>query len=256
MSIVPDVQIELSDGVDEYFHAVHDGPTGDDLNGSGDGAERPAALGCCGKLRAYMLYHYLPYDHGLSWLFSDPLWLTLKVLSMLPLLGTEFVVFFVYFFVIDKDDEYQLTRYILDLKGLAVFSMGIAHAASGAAGYFSCINTFFHPDELNFQYEEFYENGTEAEMSLISNGTLANQTCSSVCLSSCSLTDNSRLQVAEVGNSENCSAVELTCLECWTPVVGGVRWRLMDVVEVSKTACLIVSGLFFLSPHTVCIHIT
>ena len=61
----------------------------------------------------------------------------------MPLLGSEFVVYFFYFFMIDKTDEYQLTKYILDLKGLAVLSMGIAHAAFGAGGYFYCINTYY-----------------------------------------------------------------------------------------------------------------
>ena len=248
-SIVPDVQMELNDGIDEYFNKQ--------LNGD-DEPEEEVVLGCCGKIKAYMLYHYLPFDHGLGWLFSDPLWLILKGLSMLPLLGTEFVVYFLYFFMIDKTDEYQLTRFIFDLKGLAVLSMGIMHAAFGAAGYFYCINTYFESDELTYVYESYYQNGSTTHITMISNGTLANTTCAASCITNviedcvpdgelncltCGLTDNARLQVTEAANNINCSALEptvdtpefvqygLTCLMCTTQGPGDTYWQLTDVLE-------------------------
>lgn len=245
-SIVPDVQMELNDGIDEYFSKQ--------LNGE-DEPEEEVVLGCCGKIKAYMLYHYLPFDHGLGWLFSDPLWLILKGMSMLPLLGTEFVVYFLYFFMIDKTDEYQLTRFIFDLKGLAVLSMGIMHAAfvsttqiphqvvhdlcsrdgsqrlrvvalQGAGGYFYCINTYFEPDELTYVYESFHQNGSSTHITMATNGTMANTTCAASCVTNiiddclpdeelncltCGLTDNARLQVTESSNiGANCSAIEPT----------------------------------------------
>jgi hypothetical protein len=223
VSIVPDIQVELNEGIDEYFNKK--------LNGDPI-PEEEEPLGCCGKIRAYMLYHYLPYDHGLGWLFADPLWLTLKALSLIPLLGSEFVVYFFYFFMIEKSDEYQLTRYILDLKGLAVLSMGIAHAAFGAMGYFDCINTFYEPDELKYVYKAFHLNGSQSILTPTrhTNGTMANTTCTTGCLETCSETENERLHVAESANSPNCTDTELTCLTCST-MDGGLVWKLTDVVE-------------------------
>ena len=220
VSIVPDIQVELNDGIDEYFNRK--------LHGESIEEDAPPT-GCCGKIRAYMLYHYMPYDHGLGWLFSDPLWLTLKILSIVPLLGSEFVVYFFYFFMIDKTDEYQLTRYILDLKGLAVLSMGIAHAAFGAGGYFYCINTYYEPDELTYIYTGFHQNGTQSSLTRESNGTLANTTCTRGCLDSCSTTENDRLHVPEFANSPNCTE-QLTCLMC-TTTKDGLEWKLTDVLE-------------------------
>jgi hypothetical protein len=56
LSIVPDIQGELSDGIDEYFSKIknEDGDPGEAQS------EEEARQGCCAGIRAFMLYLFDP----------------------------------------------------------------------------------------------------------------------------------------------------------------------------------------------------
>ena len=109
LSIVPDIQGELAGGIDEYLKGLKEPEP-----------EPEPAVGRLGSVRGFILYHYMPFNHGIGWLLTDPMWLFCKLLTVVPLAGTEFVVYFVIFCLMQRRDEYQLVRFILEAKGLLV----------------------------------------------------------------------------------------------------------------------------------------
>ena len=104
-----------------------------------DEDEGSIQLGCCSKVRAAILYHWMPYDHKIGYMLSDPKWLFLKVLGAIPG-GFSFVFQLFIFSLVDRNDEYQLVRMLLDFKALQAITLGIVSLLSGAFSYARCAN--------------------------------------------------------------------------------------------------------------------
>eukprot|EP01047_Picozoa_sp_COSAG01_P025373 COSAG01_NODE_1599_length_9768_cov_27.481849_4_plen_1677_part_00 len=100
------------------------------------GVER---LSCYQRVRAFVLHTWCPYDHRIGHQLSDPAWWFLKVLGMLPW-GISFVFNAVMFYMIDKRDQYQAVKVILDFKGLQALSAGVGSLLAGAFLYVRCAN--------------------------------------------------------------------------------------------------------------------
>merc|ERR1719235_2800852 len=69
-------------------------------------------------LRAKARYHLDPYDRSIWSKIWDPWFLLFKLLGLCPVMGVGPGVYLLLFLVIDKEDEYQLTNFILQFKGM------------------------------------------------------------------------------------------------------------------------------------------
>jgi hypothetical protein len=91
--------------------------------------------------RAYILYHFLPFDKSLFGCFRDPAFLIFTVISMLPGLR---VIFFVILLILlicpGPPDEFQLVQYIMMFKGTQFLSSGILMALYGGILYYKCVH--------------------------------------------------------------------------------------------------------------------
>jgi len=102
-------------------------------------------LSSCSPLwiRAWVLYHFLPYDKSIFGQLRDPWWWILMIPSVIPLFCAR-VVFFavILFFVLfpHHPDEFQLISLILRFKGTQFISGGVVACFIGAAQYFVAVN--------------------------------------------------------------------------------------------------------------------
>ena len=82
-------------------------------------------------------YSWDPYDtQG-----SGPLGRILRLLTSLPpVFFASYLICAVMFVLMDKTDEHQLTKFILDFKGMQAISTGLLYALIGIVNYMSCAN--------------------------------------------------------------------------------------------------------------------
>ena len=86
--------------------------------------EASVQLGCCGKVRARILYIWMPYDHKIGWQIRDPWWIFMKLVPVIgpllhPIGGCWLFVFqLLLFCLLDRSDEFQMVRFLIDFKGL------------------------------------------------------------------------------------------------------------------------------------------
>lgn len=112
------------------------------------GPKLESAFGACWcRARAFVLYHYLPFNKSFFGKSRDPVFLAMFVLAMLPIHGLRAVFFSVLLLFLvfpnhlhgyDHPDEHQLINFILMCKGTAFFSQGICLAFLGSMQYFRC----------------------------------------------------------------------------------------------------------------------
>lgn len=57
---------------------------------------------------------------------------------MFPYYGVQPFFFAFIFFMIDKNDEFQLVQYILDFKRMIFFTSGVTNGIVGYVLYFAC----------------------------------------------------------------------------------------------------------------------
>ena len=112
-----------------------------------DGPEDPARLkeiNCLQRLRGFVLYHWMPYDHSSFYKLSDPVWLVLKLgpICLAPY-GGVFLFHLLLFLMIDKSDNFQLVKFIVQFKGLQAISLGLVSLFIGGQAYIRCANR--HP---------------------------------------------------------------------------------------------------------------
>lgn len=93
------------------------------------------------RLRAWILFHYLPYNRTIFGKLKDPIYVTMVAFTMLPLFGVRFFFFtglLVMLLIPGPADEYQLVYFILHFKGTMFFTTGVLMAFLGAMQYFRC----------------------------------------------------------------------------------------------------------------------
>jgi len=117
-------------------------------NVAADGWEELGALGntatpCSPRWwRAFFLYHIQPFDRSIFGRLKDPVFLVCLVLSLVPSHGIRIMVkTFVLSLLLTggTPDEYQLTDFIVGLKGSQFLSSGLIQAAMASVQYYMCI---------------------------------------------------------------------------------------------------------------------
>jgi hypothetical protein len=96
----------------------------------------PNACGC--SPRAFVLYHYYPYNRSIWYKLKDPVWWVFTIIAAIQFYCIRSVWFVFLFLLIDKKDEYQLLNLILTFKGTQVVS-GIVAGLVGAFNFFVCV---------------------------------------------------------------------------------------------------------------------
>jgi hypothetical protein len=96
----------------------------------------PSSCGC--SPRAFVLYHYYPYNHSIWYKLKDPVWWVFTIIAAIQFYCIRSVWFVFVFLLIDKGDEFQLLNLILTFKGTQVIS-GIVAGLVGAFNFFMCV---------------------------------------------------------------------------------------------------------------------
>ena len=121
VDLIEDIKYETAAGVETFIVKEQEGgPTVD-----------VADVGCLGRARGFILYHWSPYDHAIGHQLADPVYLFLKLLCILP--GMAGPVHLLIFALLDKRDDYSMVKFILDFKGLQALTLGIGAVLLGAA---------------------------------------------------------------------------------------------------------------------------
>ncbi len=107
--------------------------------------DRLQEINCLQRMRGWILYHWMPYDHTSFYKLSDPAWIFLKILAVLPF-GGQFFFYLLLWTLIDKSDTFQLVKFIVDFKGLQAISLGIGCIFIGASKYVRCANQVPYPN--------------------------------------------------------------------------------------------------------------
>jgi len=109
----------------------------DEMPGPSGGA---LFTGYC-RVRAFVLYHYLPHDLSIFGKIKDPVYLLMVGLTLLPvhLLRVAFFSLLLVFLLFPgPPDEFQMINFILMLKGSQFVSSGLFMMARGSMSYFAC----------------------------------------------------------------------------------------------------------------------
>jgi len=106
------------------------------------------------SFRAFVLYHYLPFDKMLFGRLNDPYFLLMYLVTCVPIHGVRIVFFSVVLLMLvlpGPPDEYQLINFVLLCKGMQFISSGICQLGKGAILYFFCYIAYrdhLHPEHL------------------------------------------------------------------------------------------------------------
>jgi hypothetical protein len=90
-------------------------------------------------IRAFFRYHLFPFDKGFWGQIRDPVQLTFRLMSLVPVYGLSQFMFVFIFVLIDKQDEFQCINFILGFKGTQFISMGIIRALTGFSQFMLCV---------------------------------------------------------------------------------------------------------------------
>eukprot|EP00030_Apusomonadida_sp_AF-17_P006087 a677559_27.p2 GENE.a677559_27~~a677559_27.p2 ORF type:complete len:554 (+),score=268.89 a677559_27:64-1662(+) len=97
---------------------------------------------CCpnplAKLRAFILYHMLPYNKTIWGCMKDPVWWFFKLIACVPIFGVGQFFFFILFMLQDKRDEYQLVSFILRFKGMIFWTTGVITSLVASVQFYVC----------------------------------------------------------------------------------------------------------------------
>eukprot|EP00927_Polykrikos_kofoidii_P005208 TRINITY_DN1207_c1_g1_i1.p1 TRINITY_DN1207_c1_g1~~TRINITY_DN1207_c1_g1_i1.p1 ORF type:complete len:466 (+),score=114.94 TRINITY_DN1207_c1_g1_i1:130-1527(+) len=98
---------------------------------------------CC----AFFRYHFYPFDKGFWGKLRDPVFVFVKILSLIPFWGVMPVLYLFNFIIIDKRDTYQLIQYILNFKGSQFVTLGVIRCMQGYVSFFLCVTARGRHDE-------------------------------------------------------------------------------------------------------------
>jgi len=153
-SLLDDICLEIESNIEV---AVIDARESDDIDAAARSAKGPRfhtrRWGFLARqflrFRAWILFHYLPYNRTIFGKLKDPIYITMVAFTMLPLFGVRFFFFsglLVMLLIPGPADEYQLVNYILHFKGTMFFTTGVLMALLGAMQYFRCY--LFHISDV------------------------------------------------------------------------------------------------------------
>lgn len=109
-------------------------------------AGRCACCDCCEQrnpffgFRAWFLYATQPYDRGIWRKLRDLSWWFLTLVSIIPKWGVVQMFYTATFALIDRDDEFQLLRYITSFKASLFVSLGVISTMVAAAQLYLCVS--------------------------------------------------------------------------------------------------------------------
>jgi len=95
------------------------------------------------RLRAFVLYHYLPFDLSIFGKLKDPVYWAFLLLTTLPVHFLRLIFFTIllgFLLYPGPPDEFQLINFILMTKGSQFVSAGLFMMARGAMMYFACFS--------------------------------------------------------------------------------------------------------------------
>eukprot|EP00941_MAST-03F_sp_MAST-3F-sp1_P005268 g5268.t1 len=90
-------------------------------------------------VRAWILYHKLPYDRSIWGSLRDKWWWFLLIVSILPFWGIAQAFWVLFFFFIDKEDEFQLVDFIISFKVATCISLLLGTVLSGGYRFSYCM---------------------------------------------------------------------------------------------------------------------
>lgn len=96
---------------------------------------------CCLRFRACFRYNYYPVDRSSWQQYRNFWWWCITLITMIPYFAVMPVFKFFVFVVIDKTDEYQLIKFILDFKTMMFVTMGCLGGLIGYIQYVRCLVT-------------------------------------------------------------------------------------------------------------------
>ena len=100
----------------------------------------PPCPGGPGWVRAFILYHFVPFDKNIWGMLRDPGWVFLTLVTMIPYFAARTLFFTVLLLCIATSkggpDEFQLVAFVMKFKGQQFITGGMIAAARGG---FECV---------------------------------------------------------------------------------------------------------------------
>lgn len=88
---------------------------------------------------AFLRYRMAPYNRSIWWQLRSPTFWLFTLVSLIPRYAIGQILYLAWFFIgVDKSDEYQLLKYILDFKGLMFVNGGVVSALVGLGQLYVC----------------------------------------------------------------------------------------------------------------------
>jgi hypothetical protein len=95
---------------------------------------------CCIKIRNWALYRLNPVDRTIWAQIKWPSYWFLNAISLFPFYCVPQVLYFLFFLMINKKDEYQIIKFIMQVKKNQFVSAGIFKGWIGFILYYNCVN--------------------------------------------------------------------------------------------------------------------
>lgn len=106
-----------------------------------------APCSCLGLLLAKLRYFIFPFDKSFWRQMRDPFYAIYKIITLIPVYGVPQAIYLLQLFIIDRQDEYQLTTFILTFKATLFVSVGVVGAAVAMLTFYLCIQDLEGKDE-------------------------------------------------------------------------------------------------------------
>ena len=148
--IMPDVKEEIIGAVNRKLRVANEVDHGEPLKWCWN--PFPA-------LRAFILYHTLPYNLSIWQKIRDPWFYVFALIAAFPRYGVQQIWFLLLWLMKDKGDEFQLASFILQFKGLQFITIGLLSSLIGAAQYAYCASSFEPTCDVNGPTIEYFELG-------------------------------------------------------------------------------------------------
>ena len=151
----PHVEIEIRSAVDNKFRKREADEGKADEGKAAAAAAAAVHNPCCPWPRAFILYHWSPFDRGFWGRLRDPWHVVMRVLTLFPMFGVRSLFFAVILLLVLWDpsrqgpDEYQLVRFILGFKALHCISAGVLATLIAVPQFLRCVNLHVKDEDHN-----------------------------------------------------------------------------------------------------------